>query len=308
MTKNVIITGGLSQDGQILIGLLKEKKINLIIFYRNKKPQSIKNVNFIKEDLLNKKKLKIFFSKIRPDVVLHLAANNPSYNENNHKIFYKENFLATRNIFNSTFETNKKAKFVFCSSSQIFKKKKGLVNEKSKILASTDYTNFRIKSDTLMLKYKKRKKIEYTNAILFNHDSKFRNNKFILPRIMNAIIKKDLNFLKDILNKNIFADFSHAEDICNGLCKIMFSSSNLDKLILSSGKNTAVNEIIKYIIKKNKIKIDIDFNKCRIKRNLVGNNRLAKLKINWSPKKNIYNAANEIYRFKILELKHDKKT
>ena len=56
MTKNVIITGGLSQDGQILIGLLKEKKINLIIFYRNKKPQAIKNVNFIKEDLLNKKK------------------------------------------------------------------------------------------------------------------------------------------------------------------------------------------------------------------------------------------------------------
>ena len=123
MNKNVFITGGKGQDGQILTVLLKRKKINLTIFYKGKKPINQKDVTYIKENLSKKKTIDFHFKKIKPDIVLHLAANNPSYNEKNYKVFFKENFVATKNIFNSTFEANKKARFIFCSSSQIFKKK-----------------------------------------------------------------------------------------------------------------------------------------------------------------------------------------
>ena len=303
MTKNVFITGGLGQDGQILIRLLEKKKINLTIFYKKKKPKFYGSANFIKENLLNKKKLDLLFSRVKPDIIVHLAANNPSYLQKNYKIFFLENFIATKNIFYSTFEANSKAKFIFCSSSQIFKKKSGLVDEKSQKIITTDYTNFRIKSDAMMLKYKKQKKINYTNAILFNHDSKFRNPKFILPRIINAIIKKNISFLKSIKKANIYADFSHAEDICHGLIKLMFSKVNLDKLIFSSGKNTSINEIIQYVIKKNNLNINVNFTENIIKKSLLGNNTLLKKNFNWSPKKNIYTAANEIYKFNILNLK-----
>ena len=40
-------------------------------------------------------------------MVLHLAANNPSYHEKNYEIFFNKNFL-TLYIFYSTFEANKK--------------------------------------------------------------------------------------------------------------------------------------------------------------------------------------------------------
>ena len=299
MTKNVFITGGTGQDSQILTILLKKKKINLNIFYKNKKPKYINGVNFIKENLLNKKNIDKFFKKTKPDIVLHLAANNPSYHENNYKIFFKENFIATKNIFYSTFEANKNAKFIFCSSSQIFKKRIGIVSEKSKVFGTTDYTKFRIKSDLLMLKYKKNKKINYTNAILFNHDSIFRNKKFILPKVISAIIKNNYAFLNNIIKENIFADFSHADDICNALCKIMFSKVNLDKLILSSGKSTALNSIIQHVVKKNKLKLNIPLNQTKIKKTLIGNNAVACQSLKWSSKKDIYIAANEIYRFKI---------
>ena len=119
---NIIITGGLGQDGQILTNNLK-KKANLIIFSK-KKLKSINNIHFKKENLLDKKKLDVFFRRRKPDVVLHLASNNPSHNDKNYNKYYKENFLATYNIFHSTFNANKKAKFIFCSSSKIFKKKK----------------------------------------------------------------------------------------------------------------------------------------------------------------------------------------
>ena len=296
MTKNVFITGGLGQDAQILINILKKKKINLTILSRTKKSKTLGNVKFIKENLLNKRRLDLIFIKKKPDIVLHLASNNPSFNETNYKIFFKENFLATKNIFNSTFQSNQNAKFIFCSSSQIFKKKSGVVTEKSQNIITTDYTNFRIKSDNMMLKYKKKKKINYTNAILFNHDSKFRNKKFLLPRIIISIIKKDIVFLKNIMKLNIFSDFSHAEDICNGLYKLMFSNINKDKLIFSFGKTTSINKIIEYVIKKNKLKIDIIFNEKKIKKGLIGNNYLAKKELKWNHAKNVYIAATEIYK------------
>ena len=299
LTKNVFITGGAGQDGQILTILLQKKKINLTIFYKDKIPKNIKGVNFIKEDLLNKKKIDTLFKKIKPNVVLHLAANNPSYHERNYEIFFNKNFLATKNIFYSTFEANKKARFIFCSSSQIFRKKKGIVNEKSKVLEATDYTKFRIKSDLIMLKYKKKEKINYTNAILFNHDSVYRGKKFLIPRLVNAIIKRDYSFLNDIIKANIFADFSHASDICNALHKIIISKTNLDRLILSSGKSTSVNDIIRYILNKNKLRLNVNLDERIVKKTLIGNNMLARQKLKWSSKKNIFIAANEIYRFKI---------
>jgi len=152
----------------------------------------------------------------------------------------------------------------------------------------------------MMLKYKKKEKINYTNAILFNHDSKFRNKKFLLPRIIYSIIKRDIIFLKDIMKVNIFADFSHAEDICKGLFKLMFSSINKDKLIFSSGKNTSVNKIIEYIVKKNKLNIDVSFKKNKSQKSLIGNSNLSKKVLKWSPQKNIFIAANEIYKNYIL--------
>jgi len=82
LTKNVFITGGAGQDGQILTILLQKKKINLTIFYKDKIPKNIKGVNFIKEDLLNKKKIDTLFKKIKPNMVKH-HTKTPSPQGNN---------------------------------------------------------------------------------------------------------------------------------------------------------------------------------------------------------------------------------
>ena len=123
MIKNVFITGGLGQDGQILTKLLDKKKLNIKVITKQIS-KNIKKNNFIFNDLSNKKKIDLIFSKTKPDIVLHLASNNPSFGQKNYNLFYKKNFIATKNIFLSTFQSNINAKFIFCSSSQIFKKKK----------------------------------------------------------------------------------------------------------------------------------------------------------------------------------------
>ena len=114
---------------------------------------------------------------------------------------------------------------------------------------------------------------------------------------MIALKKNNSSFIQEIINYNISADFSHAQDICNGIKKIILSSKNLDNIILSSNKITKINDLIQYILKKNKINNNFKFNIKINKKTLVGNNSLAKKEFNWVPKKNIFTAANEIYNF-----------
>ena len=39
---------------------------------------------------------------------------------------------------------------------------------------------------------KKKKKINATTAILFNHDSTYRNKSFLIPKLINAFKKKKI--------------------------------------------------------------------------------------------------------------------
>lgn len=55
------------------------------------------------------------------------------------------------------------------------------------------------------------------------------------------------------------------------------------------------------MVDKNNLKLNINFKKYKINKSLVGNNALAKKILKWHPKKNIYLAANEIYKFNLLE-------
>jgi len=312
--KNLFITGSGGKDGNILTKLLKKKSnINIYLLAEKKKVnRSLKNTFLI--NLKKKKEIDTLFGKYTPDFVLHLGSKNPSFKEKNIQKFYTENLISTKDIFLSTFKYNLKAKFVFANSSQIFKNKNGLVDENSKILISSDYTRFRIESHRYMMKYKKKYKLNYSNIILFNHDSIHRNPKFLIPRIVKALIKKNKKFMNFIIKKNIKADFSHAEDICNALVKILINNKNYDNIILSSGKLTSINEIIKNIIKKRNININIDLKKNEINdlndlndlNGLIGDNTLAKKKFNWKIKKNIFEASLEIYDFYLKQLRSRK--
>ena len=54
--KNIFITGGLGQDGKILIKLLNPNKYNIYVFAKKKIRNSIKKCKVFNENLKNKKK------------------------------------------------------------------------------------------------------------------------------------------------------------------------------------------------------------------------------------------------------------
>ena len=144
MIKNILITGSSGQDGKIILNKLLKKKNNLFLISRKKNKIPIrKNIKFLNINLNNKIKLNNFFLKNKIDVVLHLASNNPSFGQNSYKDHYLNNIKASKNLIEISTKTQKKIKIIFCSSSRIFQKKKGKVNEKSKVSSRDHYSRFR---------------------------------------------------------------------------------------------------------------------------------------------------------------------
>ena len=302
MIKNILITGANGQDGKIILQKLYKRKINLILIdKRFKKKIRKKNVKYFEINLKDKKKLEKLFKFHKVEVVLNLASNNPNYSQNSYNKHYLENINNSKNLIDNLIKYKNEVRFISCSSSRIFRKKNGLVNENSNISANDFYSKFRIEANDYLIKTKKRNKnFDFTNVILFNHDSLFRSNRFLLPRVIFALISKNQKFLNQIIKENIVMDYSHAEDICDALIKILFLKKKIKNIILSSGKKTYVNDIIKYLIKKNKLDLKLNYNNIKKRNCIIGDNTYAKKTLKWKIKKNIFLAAQEILKKNIF--------
>ena len=302
MIKNILITGANGQDGKIILQKLYKRKINLILIdKRFKKKIRKKNVKYFEINLRDKNKLEKLFKIYKVEVVLNLASNNPNYLQNSYNKHYLENINNSKNLIDNLIEYKNKVRFISCSSSRIFRKKNGLVNENSNISVNDFYSKFRIETNDYLIKTKKRNKnFDFTNVILFNHDSLFRSNRFLLPRVIFALISKNQKFLNRIIKENIVMDYSHAEDICDALIKILFLKKKIKNIILSSGKKTYINDIIKYLIKKNKLELKLNYNNIKKRYCIIGDNTYAKKTLKWKIKKNIFLAAQEIFKKNIF--------
>ena len=292
--KKVIITGALGQDGLILSKIFTNKKFKVFGFVKKLNNNIIKKVYYHKIPLDNLLKLSESIKKINPDIFIHLGTDNPSLTESSKKYPFKKNYNISKNIIDIFSKRKKKTKIIMIGSSQMYKKNVLKINVNTKFNPQNSYAKFRVRSFNYMQGNKKKFNLIATTAILFNHDSSYRNKKFLIPRIIKLIKKNKFNDLKEIFNENISGDFSHAEDICNGIYKLSISRSNPDKLIFSSNKRLFINDIINYLLLlTNK---EIQFTKAKKDRytNPIGNNNFTKRLLKWRLKKNTFFAAKEL--------------
>ena len=291
--KNIIITGSLGQDGIILSKLFTKKKFKVFGIVKKSKKNSIKGVKYIKISMENPSTLSKTIKKINPSIFVHLGRANPSFKELNKKRDNK-NYKISKNILDYFSINNKKTKIVLVGSAQMYKEIGKEVSINTKFNPQNTYARFDVKSYTYMKKIKKKYKLNASMAILFNHDSSLRNKKFLFPRIIKMIKNNNSKSLKEIYNNNISGDFSHADDICDGIYKLCFLKSNPDKLIFSSYKRTFVNDIINYL--STLMNKNFQFNKVKNKhiKKKIGDNRFTKKILKWKLKKDAFVAAKEL--------------
>tara|TARA_B100002051_G_scaffold276644_2_gene326452 strand:- start:1588 stop:2499 length:912 start_codon:yes stop_codon:yes gene_type:complete len=299
--KKVLITGALGQNGKILSSIYLKKKFRVYGFIRRNKKKKIKHVNYILEDLKNKKKIIKYLDKIRPNIVIHLASINKTYSERLKKDKYYNNYYInlkiTKNLVDAINEINLKTKFIFAGSSLMLNNiGRNKISEKSSLKSKDFYSKYKIDAYKYIKKNSKNNFFA-TTVILFNHDSIYRDSNFLIPKLIYAFKKRNAKFIRKIYNLNISGDFSHAEDICKGIYKISVIDKNIEKIILSSGKRFYLNSIIDFLEKKFDLKINKN-NLSKDKKNFkaIGSNYLAKKILNYKSKKTPIDVCKEILK------------
>ncbi len=107
---------------------------------------------------------------------------------------------------------------------------KKIVSEKDTFKSPSHYGRYKIEAYKYIMSFKRKYKLNAATAILFNHDSIYRKSNFLIPKLVNAFQEKDFNYIKNIYELNINGDFSHAEDICDGIYKLSLYKKNINKI------------------------------------------------------------------------------
>ena len=273
-------------------------------------------------NILNTKKLEKVLYKIKPEIVIHLAAQSLVDETINKEKYYNNNVLATNSLLRSMKKNNVK-KIIFSSTAAVYQQSSKPLKENSKLQSLSMYAK--------------------TKLICEKNINKQKNMKSVILRFFNVCSALDKPILgelhnpethliptivyKAIYNKKIYIygndfpttdgtcvrDYIHIKDICSAIeksIKFLISKKNSEIFNIGNYKGISNQGIVNYINKNLRKKINIKY----VNRRkgdisvLVCNSDKAKKLLSWIAKnsnlrKIVHDEVNWVKKLKRLGLK-----
>jgi GDPmannose 4,6-dehydratase len=303
MSKVALITGITGQDGSYLAELLLKKRYKVhgivqpnFLKANKKKNWRIKNiarkVYLHKSSLEDFKKILKIIKKTKPNEIYHLAAQAyDGHSFDNSQYTFKINLLATQCLLSAIKAYNKKTKFFFAGSSEMYGDGKKIpINEKTSFDPRSAYAITKVASYYLIKNYRDNYKMHASTGILFNHESPRRDLRFVTRKISSSVAKIKLGLQKKIKLGNLKAkrDWGHAEDFVKAMW-LMVQKKVPGDYIIGTGYLNSVEDFAKNAFKH----VDLNYKKYlivdkKLKRNQDLGDRIADYKkarkiLKWKP-------------------------
>ena len=274
--KKILVTGAAGFIGMhTSLQLLKTSKVigidNLSSYYdvslkkkRLKILKKNKNFFFYKIDICNKEKLTKIFKKIKPDIVIHLAAiAGVRYSILNPDIYIQTNLVGFSNIINLSKDLKVKH-FVYASSSSVYGGNKKKIAEESDSVDNpvSLYAATKKSNELIAYTYSSLFNIPTTGLRFFTVYGPWGRPDMALYMFVKSILnKKNIN----VFNRGkMFRDFTYIDDIVDGIIRVVNKpASKKNKKInqipysvynIGSGKSVKLLKFISEIEKNLKIK------------------------------------------------------
>ncbi len=203
----IIITGGLGFIGSSLTRKLSANKSNIIFnidkitkasTYKSMIPKlsKSKNYNFIKADISNHSKTIDLFNIIKPDLVIHAAAESHVDNSiKNPSKFIKSNINGTYNLLEAIRKNSliSKTLFFYISTDEVYgslSQKGGQFYESNKFLPNSPYSASKSSSDLLVRAWNKTYGIKTLTSNCCNNYGPWQYHEKLIPLTIKRCLEK----------------------------------------------------------------------------------------------------------------------
>jgi UDP-glucose 4-epimerase len=293
----ILITGCSGYIGSSLSNYLnKTKKLFFLDKDFPKKFTKIKK-NFFKCNLNNFKKTKAIIEKIKPDVIVHLAAKSTVNEKIKKSDYFSNNIIATKNLIKVMNNLNIR-NIIFSSTAAVYDKSGKLLKENHRLKPISNYGKSKLLAEKEIIG---NKKINFIILRFFNVAGSINKNLIgefhdpethLIPvSVFRALNNDSINIFGSnykTTDGTCIRDYVHVKDICSAIKKSIYYIKKNRSLILNigSGSGTSNKKVISSLSKIIRKKIETIFlNKRKGDQPiLVCNIDKAKKSLNWKPK------------------------
>ena len=271
MLEKILITGITGQDGLFLTKMLlsnnskyhvygTSRNINNFFLERLKylKPDSIDNLSLIEVDLHDTHSISKLITEVKPTKLINLSGPSSVYKsyESPSETINSINIIFD-NLINSFFKVNIEGVFFQALSSEMFELNNNKIDEKSPINPRSPYAIGKSQIYEKSLNLREKEGVNICNGFLFNHESEFRDDEYLIMKVINSAINisnKKQQHLK-IGSLKLVRDWTYAEDTTRAIKKIMENSFSKD-YVVGSGNGYSIGELISNVFEEFHLDID----------------------------------------------------
>tara|TARA_X000000368_G_scaffold419078_1_gene422132 strand:- start:906 stop:1889 length:984 start_codon:yes stop_codon:yes gene_type:complete len=324
---NVFISGITGQDGIFLTSNLLKNNPDVKIYGTSRKVNNLfhkkltfldskadfSRVEVLQADLSQDDNVLELFKTIKPSKIFNLTGpSSPSESMRNGQNF---EFIINKiydNLLKASNLLKKEVVFFQPSSSETFSNQnKGPLSETSLMEPRSPYGRAKYELYMKSLELREKKGIDIRNGILFNHESEFRNNNFLIMKIIDSAIKiksgVKTNF--ELGSLDYTRDWSHASDIVKAMVKITYDTDSSD-YVVGSGIGHKIKDIVEIVFENfnlnytDHLSINPELLRLDDPISIVSNPSKIMSKLDWKPKISFEETILKCISFKTKEDKY----
>jgi GDPmannose 4,6-dehydratase len=321
MKENILITGITGQDGLFItkkflndyknykiIGTSRAKDDNVLKKLNHLNLNISENLEIIELDLMNNNVVREAIKNFNPKIVINLSGPSSVYDsfKDPEQTITSINKIYD-NLFQSILETNEEAHFFQALSSEMFSSDNfEPLSEESKFEPRSPYAKAKYETYIKTLENRKKYGMNISCGILFNHESEFRDDKYLIMKIINTAMNINDGFEDklSIGSMDLVRDWSFAGDVADAIINITIDN-NPEDYVIGSGIGHSINQMVSQIFSY----FDLDYTKYTIIDNsllrkgdpevIISNPNKIRTKLGWKNKVSFEELVNRCIKFKL---------
>lgn len=274
--KRVLITGVSGFAGSFLADFLLSKKEYIVsgtYLLEDSVEKNLgkikKDINLIKADLTNTKRVYELLKSVKPDLVFHLAALPYTAASFRNPLKTIENNIASQMNVLSAIKENKLfgTKILIVSSAEVYglvDKKDLPINEETKLMPTSPYAVSKIAQDFLGLQFFLSYNLKIVRVRPFNHIGPRQSPNFVVASIARRIAEIEKGRHKSFIsvgNLEAKRDFTDVRDMVRAYTLAIEKGKPGEVYNIGSEKSYRISEVLDNLLKLSKIKIKVQVNK-----------------------------------------------